>query len=202
MATRCAARLLSQSMKAAPLAVAGSLVAAAPQSAQCWWGRDAAAKKEAERRAARGPLDILTEYAAETLAAADAGPAALGDKVLKDVGALSAEALATGYPSQISWGFCAGYCTGFAAKKVGKVGFVAVGGLYALLQAAAYHGYVTVDHARISQRFTELADANGDGRVDLQDGRDLYARALEVLEFNGPSGGGFAGGALLGLRSG
>ena len=74
--------------------------------------------------------------------------------------------------------------------------------MYALLQTAAYHGYVTVDHAKISRKFTQVLDANKDGRVDSKDAQDLYGQAMQVLEFNGPSGGGFGAGVLLGLRSG
>merc|ERR1719333_1722312 len=128
MATRCAIRLLGQSMRAsAPLAAAGSLtiLAAPPDAAQCaWWRRDAAAK-EAERKAALSPLERLAEFAKDV--STSDGPAAVADKTLEEVGKLASEALATGYPNQVGWGFCAGYCTGFAAKKVGKVGFVMVG---------------------------------------------------------------------------
>ena len=202
MATRCAIRRLSQSMRAsAPLAAAGSLtILAAPPNAECaWWRRDAAAK-EAERKAALSPLERLAEFGKDV--STSDGPAAVADKALKEIGVLASEALATGYPNQIGWGFCAGYCTGFAAKKVGKVGFVVVGSMYALLQTAAYHGYVTVDHAKISRKFTQVLDANKDGRVDSKDAQDLYGQAMQVLEFNGPSGGGFGAGVLLGLRSG
>ena len=205
MATRCAIRRLSQSMRAsAPLAAAGSLtiLASPPGAAQCgWWRRDAAAK-EAERKASLSPLERLAEFAQEAQDASKDGVGAVADKTLEEVGKLASEALATGYPNQIGWGFCAGYCTGFAAKKVGKVGFVVVGSMYALLQTAAYHGYVTVDHAKISRKFTQVLDANKDGRVDSKDAQDLYGQAMKVLEFNGPSGGGFGAGVLLGLRSG
>ena len=202
MAMRTAARLFTQSVRAsAPLAAAGSLAAlASPPEASCaWWRRDAAAK-EAERKASLSPLERLAEFA-QDITKSD-GPAAVADKTLEEVGKLASEALATGYPNQVGWGFCAGYCTGFAAKKVGKVGFVVVGSMYALLQTAAYHGYVTVDHAKISRKFTQVLDANKDGGVDSKDAQDLYGQAMKVLEFNGPSGGGFGAGVLLGLRSG
>ena len=204
MAMRTAARLFTQSVRAsAPLAAAGSLAAlASPPEASClWWRRDAAAK-EAERKAALSPLERLAEFGKDVQESSKDGVGAVADKTLEEVGKLASEALATGYPNQVGWGFCAGYCTGFAAKKVGKVGFVMVGGLYALLQTAAYHGYVTVDHAKISRKFTQVLDANKDGKVDSKDAQDLYGQAMKVLEFNGPSGGGFGAGVLLGLRSG
>ena len=168
----------------APLAAAGSLtILASPPEASCaWWRKDAAAK-EAERKAALSPLERLAEFGKDV--STSDGPAAVADKALKEIGVLASEALATGYPNQVGWGFCAGYCTGFAAKKVGKVGFVVVGSMYALLQTAAYHGYVTVDHAKISRKFTQVLDANKDGRVDSKDAQDLYGQAMKVLEFNG-----------------
>ena len=64
MATRCAIRLLGQSVRAsAPLAAAGSLtILAAPPNAQCaWWRRDAA-QKEAERKASLSPLERFAEF--------------------------------------------------------------------------------------------------------------------------------------------
>ena len=82
MATRCAIRRLSQSMRAsAPLAAAGSLAAlAAPPDAQClWWRRDAAAK-EAERKAALSPLERLAEFGKDV--STSDGPAAVADKTL------------------------------------------------------------------------------------------------------------------------
>ena len=107
----------------APLAAAGSLtILAAPPGAQCaWWRKDAAAK-EAERKAALSPLERLAEFGKDV--STSDGPGAVADKMLEEVGKLASEALATGYPNQVGWGFCAGYCTGFAAKKVGKVGFL------------------------------------------------------------------------------
>ena len=89
------------------------------------------AAKEAERKAALSPLERLAEFGKDV--STSDGPAAVADKALKEIGVLASEALATGYPNQVGWGFCAGYCTGFAAKKVGKVGFVVVGSMYALL---------------------------------------------------------------------
>jgi len=124
------------------------------------------------------------------------------DALLKEVGAHVSAAVATGVPSQISWGFCAGCCAGFVAKKAGKVLAVAVGGVYILMQGLAYNGYITVDHDKISRKFSERFDVNKDGKVDSTDAEDIYKQAMEVLQYNGPSGGGFGAGMILGLRSG
>lgn len=60
-----------------------------------------------------------------------------GDVVLKTIGDEASKLIATGVPSQLSWGFCSGYCAGFAAKKTGKFLAIFVGGVFCLLQALA-----------------------------------------------------------------
>ena len=110
----------------APLAAAGSLTRSSrpPNAGVSPGGADAAAK-EAERKAALSPLERLAEFG-QDITTSD-GPAAVADKQLTEVGVEAwPEALATGYPNRRA-GARAGYCTGFAAKKVGPVGFAVVG---------------------------------------------------------------------------
>jgi len=45
-------------------------------------------------------------------------------------------------------------------------------------------------------------DANNDGRVDEEDFRLLVNKAMDVLGYNMPAGGGFGAGFVGGLRSG
>lgn len=121
---------------------------------------------------------------------------------LQELGKHAASAIETGVPSQISWGFCSGYCAGFAAKKASKVVAVGLGGIFCLMQTLAYNGYITVDQEKLSKDFQDRFDVNGDGKIDMQDAENLYAQAMEILQYNMPSGGGFATGVVLGLRSG
>lgn len=215
-AARCA--------RAVPLVVCGS-VASHPPSQCGWFGRgksDSQRLEDEKRRleeevaalrARLGPLAALDLNGDGVVDAADAALALRmgrekamgdggGDALLRSIGERAAAAVETGVPSQLSWGFCSGYCAGFAGKKASKVVAVGVGGVFCLMQALAYHGYVVVDQEKISREFLALYDTNNDGKVDLADAEDLYAKALEVLSFNMPSGGGFAAGVAMGLRSG
>ncbi|KAJ1453516.1 hypothetical protein M885DRAFT_443625, partial [Pelagophyceae sp. CCMP2097] len=112
--------------------------------------------------------------------------------------------LATGVPSQLSWGFVSGYCAGFSAKKAGKVLAVGVGAVFALMQGLAYSGYIVVDHQKLEKDFRAQFDTDSDGELQTTlcsiNGpsrfvrRVLYDRALRVLQFNVPSGSGFFAG--------
>ena len=124
------------------------------------------------------------------------------DAALTKIGAQVSDIIATGLPSQLSWGFTSGYCAGFAAKKVGKFVAVFVGGVFCLLQALHYNGYITVDHSKIQDDFNQAFDMNNDGTTDTLDIKAIYNRFYDVISFHAPSGTGFAAGLLLGLRSG
>jgi uncharacterized membrane protein (Fun14 family) len=73
-----------------------------------------------------------------------------------------------GVPLQVSWGFVSGYCSGLAAKKVGKVLAIGVGGVFALMQALAYSGYVTVDHEKLEKDFRVYFDSDANGASHLR----------------------------------
>lgn len=46
-------------------------------------------------------------------------------------------------------------------------------------------------------------DLDGDGEFNLEgDGKVIYDRVVEVLEYNLPAGSGFGAGFVMGLRSG
>ena len=70
------------------------------------------------------------------------------------------------------------------------------------LQALSYYGYVKVDHSQLQRDFNDMLDLNQDGKVDAEDGKVIYNKLLEVLEFNLPSGSGFAAGFVGGVRMG
>lgn len=71
-------------------------------------------------------------------------------------------------------------------------------------QAAArsYNGYIVVDQAKIEEDFNRFVDINKDGKIDTNDLQAIYDKVYQVLNYNMPSGSGFAAGLILGLRSG
>ena len=84
---------------------------------------------------------------------------------------------------------------------MGKVGFVVVG-VCTPAPDGGYHGYVTVDHAKISRKFTQVGGCE-QGREGRLEGRAGPVRqAMKVISSTVASGGGFGAGVLLGLRSG
>lgn len=207
------ARLLVRTARAAPLVACGT-------ASHCWFGRPS--REELERqaeeqrkaeaaaslRAKLGPLasfDLNGDGKVDqedVLLAMQLAKNVDSDAVLQSIGDQASSLLATGVPSKVSWGFCSGYCAGYAAKKVGKIMAVGVGGLFVLLQTLAYQGYIVVDQEKIQRDFNEAFDVNRDGNIDTADFQVMYDKLYEVLNYNMPSGGGFAAGLLLGLRSG
>jgi uncharacterized membrane protein (Fun14 family) len=70
------------------------------------------------------------------------------------------EFLASGKGGQLSWGFAMGACAGFALRKMSKLGAVAVGTLFILLQCASYSGYVDVNYKKMERDFKGYLDIN------------------------------------------
>jgi uncharacterized membrane protein (Fun14 family) len=108
----------------------------------------------------------------------------------------------SGIPTQLSYGFISGYCSGYALKKVGRTAAVVFGLGFMSLQTLSYYGYVKVDHGQIRKDVESLLDLNQDGKVDGSDGELAYDKLMSVLQFNLPGGSGFAAGFVGGIRSG
>ena len=120
-------------------------------------------------------------------------------------------ALSSGIPTDLSYGFFAGYFSGLALKKVGKVASVTLGLGFLGLQTLAYNGYIEVHHEKLQQEVEKLLDRNNDGVVDADDVKSVLEDVRKVAGFgldgNGDkkllaSGGGFGMGFYGGLRSG
>lgn len=111
-------------------------------------------------------------------------------------------AIDTGVPTQVSYGFVSGYCSGFALKKVGRAVAGVLGLGFLVLQTLSYQGYVTVDHNRLKKEVEGYLDFNKDGKIDQADGEIATKKVMEVLQFNLPAGSGFGVGFIGGLRSG
>jgi uncharacterized membrane protein (Fun14 family) len=109
----------------------------------------------------------------------------------------------TGIPTQISYGFITGYCSGFAAKKIGKLAAGAFGVAFMGLQTLAYFGYIQIDHKQIKKDIMGgYLDLNHDGIVDGEDVSLLYKKLMKILEFNLPAGSGFGAGFISGVKTG
>jgi len=112
------------------------------------------------------------------------------------------DAVDTGMPTQLSYGFVCGFCSGYAMRKVGQVGAVVFGMGFCALQTLSYCGYVQVDHSRMKKDFENLLDLNDDGKIDKEDIDILSETVMKVLSYNVPGGSGFAAGFVGGIRSG
>lgn len=124
------------------------------------------------------------------------------DTIGQILGSKAQEAIDSGIPTQISYGFLCGYSSGYALKKVGKVASVVFGLGFMTLQSLAYAGYIQVDHSALKKDVEKVFDLNKDGVVDDKDGKLAYDQVMEVLQFNMTGGSGFAAGFMGGLKSG
>ncbi|GFH49134.1 hypothetical protein CTEN210_05610 [Chaetoceros tenuissimus] len=120
----------------------------------------------------------------------------------KNLGEKVNEAIATGVPTEISYGFVCGFSSGFALKKVGKVASIMFGLGFATLQTLSYAGYIDVDHSQLQKDVEKMMDLNSDGKIDAKDGEKVMDKVMEVLQFGMVGGGGFAAGFIGGFRSG
>ena len=121
----------------------------------------------------------------------------------------------------LSYGFFAGYLSGLALKKFGRIASLTLGMGFVMLQTLAYHGYIDVNHEKVARQVEEILDRNGDGVVDSEDIKSVVEELRKVVGFgildddeedsekegNGKikaiaGGGGFGLGFLGGLRSG
>ena len=85
---------------------------------------------------------------------------------------------ASGAPGKISYGFLMGYSSGFFVKKASRFVAFAVGGVFALVQALAYNGYVIVNHDKMKTDVERMMDQNNDGVIDSKDFRILFDKVM------------------------
>lgn len=62
--------------------------------------------------------------------------------------------------------------------------------------------YVNVEWKKISTDVEGWLDLNHDGKIDAEDLEIAKQKAMKVLTYNMPAGGGFVTGLVVGLRSG
>ncbi|KAK1739961.1 FUN14 family protein [Skeletonema marinoi] len=143
------------------------------------------------------------------------------DELLSTIGSQAQLALNSGIPTNLSYGFFAGYLSGFALKKIGRAASLTFGVGFVILQTLAYQGYVDVNHDKLAKQIEGVLDRNGDGVVDGEDLRSVVDELRRVVGFGIEAGkeededgrnddqvkalaggGGFGMGFLGGLRSG
>mmetsp|Transcript_29214 Transcript_29214/g.43087 ORF Transcript_29214/g.43087 Transcript_29214/m.43087 type:complete len:187 (+) Transcript_29214:104-664(+) len=124
------------------------------------------------------------------------------DGIAKDLGSQVQGAIDSGIPTQLSYGFVMGYCSGLALKKAGRAAAVVLGMGFMTLQGLQHMGYIEVNHGALKSQVENLMDLNKDGKVDEKDAQEALDRVQEVLTVGLPAGGGFGAGFIGGLRSG
>ena len=135
------------------------------------------------------------------------------NSILTSLGTQISKSLSSGIPTDISYGFIAGYFSGLALKKIGKVASITLGMSFMALQTLAYSGYIDVHHDKLQKQVESILDRNNDGVVDGEDVKSILEEVRKVagfgLEEDGgndkkllASGGGFGMGFYGGLRSG
>mmetsp|Transcript_20660 Transcript_20660/g.23137 ORF Transcript_20660/g.23137 Transcript_20660/m.23137 type:complete len:124 (-) Transcript_20660:212-583(-) len=104
--------------------------------------------------------------------------------------------------ARLSFGSVMGYCSGYAAKKVGKAVAFVVGAGFIIFQTAAYSGYIDIDWAKIKDDTKAKIDITGDGKLDVEDAKAYWRKVRKILTHNVGSAGGFSLGFLGGVKYG
>jgi len=105
----------------------------------------------------------------------------------------------------IGTGGAAGFCAGYACKKIGKAVAVVFGGLFLGFQAASQQGYLTVNWKKIEKDVATTFDIPYNDGIEI-DQQEIQSRALKYIDSLGKHGG-FATGTfitsfLVGLKVG
>ena len=102
--------------------------------------------------------------------------------------------------SKISFGSVLGYCSGTAAKKIGKAIAITVGLVYMAVQSASYSGYLQVDWDKVEKDVVQSIDTDGDGKFTEKDLKVYWEKLKRILTYNIPSASGFTIGFLYGIK--
>lgn len=106
----------------------------------------------------------------------------------------------------IGTGGVAGFCSGYACKKIGKAVAIVFGGLFLGFQVAAQKGYLEVHWSKIEKDIAVACDIPyHDGHIEV-DQQEMQNRAMKYVNALGKHGG-FATGSfmtsfLLGFKMG
>eukprot|EP00549_Striatella_unipunctata_P024969 CAMPEP_0118696196 /NCGR_PEP_ID=MMETSP0800-20121206/13693_1 /TAXON_ID=210618 ORGANISM="Striatella unipunctata, Strain CCMP2910" /NCGR_SAMPLE_ID=MMETSP0800 /ASSEMBLY_ACC=CAM_ASM_000638 /LENGTH=122 /DNA_ID=CAMNT_0006595243 /DNA_START=24 /DNA_END=392 /DNA_ORIENTATION=+ len=103
--------------------------------------------------------------------------------------------------AKLSFGGVVGYCSGYAAKTIGKAVALLAGMSFIALQSAVYAGYINVDWNKVKDDVEKQLDTTGDGQLDVEDAKKYWEKAREILTDKLPSAGGFSLGFLYGVTN-
>ncbi len=98
------------------------------------------------------------------------------------------------YLEQISFGAIAGFASGYAFKKVGKLLALALGLLFIAIQLLSYYGFVTVNWLEVQERVNPL--------LTTESLNGFWQNLLSVLTYNITFAAAFIPGFIIGLRQG
>ena len=99
--------------------------------------------------------------------------------------------LITPLATQLGIGGVAGFCVGYAMKKIAKLAAIILGIIFIGLQYLAYNGIIDIDYTALKSWASSLIGEAGEAQGLII---DIFA--------NLPFGTGLAGGILLGLKKG
>ena len=95
---------------------------------------------------------------------------------------------------QIGFGVIAGFVTGYALKKAGKLLAIVLGVIFVVVQLLAWAGFVTVNWGAVQDNVEPLLH-----NESLQSG---WAQLVELLTHNIPFAASFIPGLVYGLKKG
>jgi FUN14 domain-containing protein 1 len=101
--------------------------------------------------------------------------------------------------TKLGYGGIMGFCSGMAAKKIGQLVAVVIGGAFIGVQYLQYKGYIQLDFQEIQDKVVEQFDADGDGELTSNDFILIWKTFKKMVEDSLPSSSGFVSGFMLGL---
>eukprot|EP01137_Pigoraptor_chileana_P010507 Opistho-2@60282 len=104
--------------------------------------------------------------------------------------------------NEITLGSISGFCTGYAAKKLGKAAAFVIGLGFLGIQGAAYSGYINVNWLKVQKDLIKALDTNEDGKIDSHEMKHYMEKAVTIARYQMPTSTGFVAGLLVGIRSG
>ncbi|ORX43797.1 hypothetical protein BCR36DRAFT_586498 [Piromyces finnis] len=107
-----------------------------------------------------------------------------------------------GTAKEISIGCIAGFCSGYATKKLSKGAGVAIGAGFLGIQALNYLGLVTVHWDVLEKKLVSSLDQDEDGKLTQKDVNIATARYIHLLTQDLPFAGGFVASFALGMKCG